>query len=90
MLLINRGYGKGTYKFNYCLLENETNYLIENHLICIRCIDTTLKKEDIILLLKKIIKSFENTKTQEFIKLYFGNSAINISELNHILPIYGM
>jgi len=90
ILLINRGYGKGTYKFNYCLLENETNYLIENHLICIRCIDTKLKKEDIILLLKKIIKSFENTKTQEFIKLYFGNSAINISELNHILPIYGM
>jgi hypothetical protein len=37
---------------------------------------------------KKIMSSFENEKTKEFIKLYFGNSAVNTTELNYILPIY--
>ena len=39
LLVINRGYGKGSYTFNYCIInENENDaieYLIENHLICI-------------------------------------------------------
>jgi hypothetical protein len=34
------------------------------------------------------MRSLENEKTIQFIKLYFGNNAINTTELNHILPIY--
>ena len=45
-------------------------------------------KEDLIALYKKIIESFKNKKTLEFIKLYFGNNAINTVELCKILPIY--
>jgi len=84
LLVINRGYGMGKYTFDYCIIQNIT-YLIENHLICIK---PRNKKEDIIELYKKIIHSFQNNKTQEFIELYFGNNAINTSELCKILPIY--
>ena len=36
----------------------------------------------------KIVKSFENEKTKEFIKYYFANNGINTVELQNILPIY--
>jgi hypothetical protein len=36
----------------------------------------------------KIICSLNNKKTNEFINNYFGNNAINTTELNHIVPIY--
>ena len=39
-------------------------------------------------LYEKIKKTFNNKKTKDFIDLYFGNSAINTTELNYILPIY--
>jgi hypothetical protein len=58
-------------------------------LICIR---PKVNDENDILIekYKQIIKSLENEKTLEFIELYFGNNAINTTELNHVLPIYGM
>jgi len=40
------------------------------------------------ILYKKIMKSFDYSKTQNFISLYFGNNAINTTELCEILPIY--
>ena len=36
----------------------------------------------------QIYKSFSDERTAEFIKLYFGNNAINTTELSNILPIY--
>ena len=95
ILLVNRGYGKGTYSFNYCLLDVEFEYLIENHLICIeyRGIDKNkntkkLKRSELLKKYKAIIKSFEDTRTKQFVECYFGNNAINTSELNYYLPIY--
>lgn len=89
LLVINRGYGMGTYNFNYCIINetNNINYLVENHLICIKY-SKLLSKEDLIKKYKQIIKSFNNKKTIEFIKIYFGNNAINTTELCNILPIY--
>jgi len=87
LLVVNRGYGKGTYKFSYCLINMDKEYLIENHLICIESKEEMEKA----LLLEKyriIIESLENDKTIEFVKLYFGNNAINTTELNYMLPIY--
>lgn len=91
LLVINRGYGVGSYKFNYCLInENDTiNYLVENHLICIKY-SNSIEKEKLIDKYKQIIKSFKNKKTAEFIKLYFGNNAMNTTELCKILPIYNI
>ena len=87
LLVLNRGYGVGTYNFEYCLINCDFDYLIENHLVCIRPKENT--PDDILIAMyKKIMTSFENEKTKEFIKLYFGNSAVNTTELNYILPIY--
>ena len=85
MIVLNRGYGVGEYKFNYCLLNEPYDYLIENHLICI---ETVEPRDNLLDALQKIIASFEDQRTSEFIKLYFGNNAINTTELNHIMPIY--
>ena len=84
---MNRGYGVGNYKFDYCLIDVDYNYLVENHLICIKYTKNIDKKE-LKILYNKILKSFDNKRTQEFIKLYFGNNAINTTELCEILPIY--
>lgn len=90
-LVINRGYGVGSYNFNYCIINEKESieYLIENHLICIKYLKQ-IKNSQLIDLYKKIIESFKNKKTLEFIKLYFGNNAINTTELCNILPIYNI
>ena len=87
ILVVNRGYGKGEYKFSYCLIDIKEEYLIENHLICIQS-KNKMNNVKLIKKYKKIIKSFENKKTEDFVKLYFENNAINTSELQYILPIY--
>ena len=33
--------------------------------------------------------SFDDKRTSRFIEVYFGNSAINTTELRNVLPIYG-
>jgi hypothetical protein len=89
ILVLNRGYGVGKYNFEYCIINRneDTEYLIENHLMCIKY-NKIIDKNDLICLYDKIVQSFENKKTEEFIKLYFGNNAINTKELCEILPIY--
>lgn len=92
-LVINRGYGVGEYNFEYCLIEGGFEYLIENHLICINYINSeetqhNITEKQLIYLYKKIIESLEDERTKKFIELYFGNNAINTTELNYILPIY--
>ena len=87
MIVINRGYGVGEYKFNYCLINNNNEYLIENHLICIECKDE-LPHNQLIANYNKILSSFSDQRTLEFINVYFGNNAINTTELNYILPIW--
>lgn len=89
LLVINRGYGVGSYNFNYCIIneDDNINYLIENHLICIRY-NKSVSKEELINKYKQIIHSFKNKKTIDFINIYFGNNAMNTTELCKILPIY--
>lgn len=87
-LIVNRGYGNGDYKFNYVLLNNNKPYLLENHVICIKHKNTKLNKNKLLKQYQKIIQSFDNDKTQEFIRFYFSNNAMNTTELQHILPIY--
>ena len=87
ILVLNRGYGRGKYNFQYCLINPKFDYLIENHLICIRP-KKNQPNDILVAMYQNIMSSFENEKTKEFIKLYFGNSAVNATELNYILPIY--
>ena len=87
LLVMNRGYGVGQYKFEYSLININSKYLIENHLICLRYKDG-ISDNELISKYKKIMKSLSNKKTQEFIMTYFGNNAINTTEINYILPIF--
>lgn len=87
LLVINRGYGKGKYKLDYCLIDVEEKYLIENHLICINYTNP-IEKSQLLEMYKKLILSLNDDRTTEFINLYFGNNAINCSELRNVLPIY--
>ena len=86
LLVINRGNGNSSYKLEYCLINIQEEYLIENHLIIIKY-NEDIANEDLIDKYEKIIKSFQNPKTKEFIKIFFGNNAINIKELLYLLPI---
>ena len=86
MIVVNRGYGVGNYKFNYCLINENYEYLLENHLITIEFKEAHL--EELLNLYKKIITSLEHSNTLEFVAIYFGNNAINSTELSKILPIY--
>jgi type I restriction-modification system DNA methylase subunit len=88
LIVINRGYGVGEYKFNYCLIDSDKDYLIENHLICIEYIAEDITKGELIDKYNKIICSLKDKRTQEFIDVYFGNNAINTTEMNNVLPIY--
>jgi len=87
ILVVNRGYGKGEYSFNYCLIDIDKPYQIENHLICISS-KVDMEKEELLDTYNKIIKSFNQSKTKEFVKLYCTNDAMNTTELQYILPIY--
>jgi hypothetical protein len=88
MIVLNRGYGVGEYQFDYCLLtpdaasSSSAGFLIENHLICIT---HNCGSYDAF---HRVIRSFQDPRTQEFIACYCGNSAISSTELNHMLPIY--
>ena len=89
VLLLNRGYGKGVYKFEYCLYnpEDDIKYLIENHLICVRYKEE-LERSELLEKYEHLITSLKDERTQSFVKYYFGNNAINTKELSHILPMY--
>jgi type I restriction-modification system DNA methylase subunit len=87
ILVINRGYGVGDYQFHYCVIDVDYPYLVENHLICVKY-GAQKTKPELLQLYNKIIQSLNHEKTSEFINLYFGNNAINTTELNYILPIY--
>ena len=87
IIVINRGYGVGEYKFNYCIIDEVKPFLIENHLIVIEPINE-MPYEKLMVEYNKIICSLNDKKTSEFIYNYFGNNAINTTELNHIVPIY--
>ena len=87
LLVVNRGYGKGKYKFSYCLIDTEKEYLVENHLICIKSLEE-LERNILLEKYNLIINSLKSEKTKSFIELYCGNNALNTKELAEVVPIY--
>ena len=89
LLVVNRGYGKGKYKFSYCLIDTNKEYLIENHLIYIKSLEK-VERNILLKMYNSIINSLKSEKTKKFVELYFGNNAINTRELRDVLPIYSI
>ena len=82
IIVVNRGNGNAKYNFTYCYLDKKignNHYVIENHLNMIIGPENDLKK---------VIKSFEDKRTKEFLKLFCGNNGLSKTEIETILPIY--
>ena len=87
IIVVNRGNGNSAYKLNYAIVNIETPVLCENHLNVIYSNNTT-NNFDLLTLYDKIITSFENPKTNLFIKMFLGNNSLSKTELETIFPIY--
>ena len=80
IIVVNRGNGNSAYKLSYAYVDGKCPYLIENHLNMIMC-----KTEENA---RKILASFTNKKTEEFVSLFLGNNGLSKTELETIFPIY--
>jgi len=77
-LLVTRGYGN-SFKMSYVMIEEGFKFFGENHVNVI-----TNKKE----VLEMVKRSFEDERTEKFIKYYVGNGAMSKTEIENILPIF--
>jgi len=87
VIAVNRGNGNSAYKLNYALMNTDTLFICENHLNVIYC-KSIKEKNELLLLYNKIIKSFQDPRTQLFINIFCGNNALSKTELETIFPIY--
>jgi adenine-specific DNA-methyltransferase len=86
MIIVNRGNGNSKYAFHHCFLPSritfdgqERKYVIENHLNMI------LGSEERLI---KVMESFKDPRTKEFLDLYCANNGLSKTEIESILPIY--
>ena len=81
-MLLNRG-GKGKYKLSYAYLDmGGREYVIENHLICIRVASSPCECRS-----DNVVRLLGDERTSRFIELYLSNNAINTMELVYITDI---
>ena len=85
VLVVNRGNGNSAYKLTYSLVNmGERKYLVENHLNVI----VYTGPGDPVEKYNRIVRSFQDPRTTEFIKIFLGNNGLSKSELESIFPIY--
>ena len=65
-------------RLNYTIVDIDQEYLVENHCIMIKSPNGY----------DHIVKSFEDSRTKQFIEYVFCNNAMNIQEFLYVLPIY--
>jgi adenine-specific DNA-methyltransferase len=87
VIVVNRGNGNSTYNFKYSLINIDKPFVVENHLNIIYP-TKPIEKDLLLELYSKILNSFEQKKTTDFIKLFFGNNGLSKTELESVLPIY--
>lgn len=81
LILVERGYGN-SFSFNSVLVDLK-NFYAENHINIIYP-----KTSDAVENLNKVIKSFQDERTQKFVKLFIGNGSISATDLENIIPIF--
>jgi hypothetical protein len=87
IMVVNRGNGNSKYHLKYAIVDIKKNYMVENHLNVIYS-KIYISNQELIIKFNKIIESFKNQKTQEFIDLFLGNNGLSKTELETIFPIY--
>jgi len=87
IIVVNRGNGNSNYNFKYSLINIDKPYVVENHLNIIYP-SVPMDQDKLLELYSKVIQSFKQKKTTDFIKLFFGNNGLSKTELETVLPIY--
>jgi hypothetical protein len=83
-ILVNRGYGNSgsNYAFNFVKVDME-KYYAENHVNVIYAKTKNAEK-----MLDRVVKSFQDVRTAQFIEWFIGNGALSARELEQVLPIF--
>ena len=70
--------------FQYAFLNTTQHYLVENHCLTLEFMgDNNIEAQ-----YRKIMESFNDIRTREFVEYYFKNNALNCEEVMNTLPIY--
>jgi hypothetical protein len=86
VILVERGYGN-TYKFNNVLVQMNGFYA-ENHINVIYANDTNLNEQEVIVLLRKVMDSFNDPRSLQFIRWFIGNGSVSSTDLEKNMPIF--
>ena len=88
-LVVNRGNGNSKYKLNYAIIPSHfPPYVAENHLNVIDTVKADMPNNEKMEIFNKIVKSFQNPRTIQFIDMFLGNNGLSKTELETIFPIY--
>ena len=82
VILVERGYGN-SFSFNSVLVEMTAGFYAENHLNVIYP-----KTPEAIPNLQKVITSFRDERSKQFIKWFVGNGSLSATELETLMPIF--
>jgi len=82
VILVERGYGN-SFSFNSVLVEMTAGFYAENHLNVIYP-----KTHEAIPHLQKVIASFRDERSKQFIKWFVGNGSLSATELETLMPIF--
>lgn len=81
VILVERGYGNH-YRFNSVLVNMDTFYA-ENHINVIYP-----KTPEATVHLERVMRSFQDVKSQQFIHWFMGNGSMSATELETLFPIF--
>jgi len=80
VIVVNRGNGNTAYSLTYAYIDGQRPYLVENHL------NVIYKSTGADY--PRILRSFQDPRTTEFLRLFIGNGGLSKTELENFLPIY--
>ncbi len=81
VILVERGYGNN-YRFN-SVLVHLTDFYAENHINVIYP-----KTPEAVPHLERVMKSFKDERSRQFIQWFIGNGSMSATELETLLPIF--
>lgn len=76
-IVVNRGNGNTAYSLTYAFIDGSRPYFVENHLNVITGTDYP-----------RVLRSLQDPRTSEFLRLFIGNGGLSKTELDKFLPIY--
>ena len=82
VILVDRGYGN-SFRFNFVLVELEEEFYAENHVNVIYP-----KTPEAAINLRRVVKSFQDERSPQFIKWFIGNGSISSTDLEQNICIF--